>query len=159
MQEGQPITFFSKKFGLKLQAAFVYIKELHANDAITKAVLKWRQRQYLLRHFFVIRTNHKSIRELLHQVIQTPDQKVYVRKLLGFQFRIEYKPGNSNKVADALLSRVPSAWHGEYETPCAAFQALGYLNNFKKGPNIICLTNSIMIDFFFLGINMTLNEN
>jgi hypothetical protein len=89
MQEGQPITFFSKKFGLKLQAAFVYIKELHA---ITKAVLKWRQRQYLLRHFFVIRTNHKSIRELLHQVIQTPDQKVYVRKLLGFQFRIEYKP-------------------------------------------------------------------
>jgi hypothetical protein len=35
----------------------------------------------------------------------------------------------------------------------------GYLYNFKKGPNIICLTNSIMIDFFFLGINMILNKN
>jgi hypothetical protein len=54
---------------------YVYIKEL---NAITKAVLKWRQRQYLLRHFYVIRTNHKSICELLHWVIQTltPDQQV-----------------------------------------------------------------------------------
>lgn len=42
---------------------------------------------------------------------------------MGFQFRIEYKPGNSNKVADTL-SHVPSAWHDESETPLAAFQAL-----------------------------------
>lgn len=104
MQDGHPIAFFSKKLGPKLQAASVYIKELHA---ITDAVLKWRQ--YLLGHFFIIRTDHKSIRELLQQVIQTPDQQAYVRKLLGFQFRIEYKPGASNKVADAL-SRVPAAW-------------------------------------------------
>jgi len=97
MQEGRPIAFFSKKLGPKMCAASVYIKELHA---ITEAVLKWRQ--YLLGHYFVIRTDHKSIRELLQQVIQTPDQEVYVRKLLGFQFRIEYKSGASNKVVDAL---------------------------------------------------------
>jgi len=104
MQEGHPLAFFSKKLGPKLQAASVYIKELHA---ITESVLKWRQ--YLLGHFFVIRTDHKSIKELLQQVIQTPDQQSYVRKLLGFQFRIEYKTGASNKVADAL-SRVPADW-------------------------------------------------
>ena len=66
----------------------------------TEVVRKWRQ--YLLGRFFVIRTYHKSIKELLQQVIQTPEQQVYVRKLLGYQFRIEYKQGISNRVADAL---------------------------------------------------------
>lgn len=118
MQKGRPIAFFSKKLGPKMRAASVYIKELHA---ITEAVLKWRQ--YLLGHYFVIRTDHKSIRELLQQVIQTPDQQVYVRKLLGFQFRIEYKPGASNKVADAL-SRVPAEWPEDSVIGSPAFQAL-----------------------------------
>ena len=63
-------------------------------------------------HFFIIRTGHKSIKELLQQVIQTPDQQAHVQKLLGFQFRIEYKPGASNKVADAL-SHVPAEWPTE----------------------------------------------
>lgn len=78
-----------------------YIKELYA---ITGAVQKWRQ--YLLGHFFVIRTDHKSIKELLQQVIQTLDQRVYLRKLLGCHFRIEYKPGPANRAAYAL-SRMP----------------------------------------------------
>ena len=97
MQDNHPISFFSKKIGPKLQASSTYIKELHA---ITEAVRKWRQ--YLLGRFFVIRTDHKSIKELLQQVIQTPEQQVYVRKLLGYQFHIEYKQGISNRVADAL---------------------------------------------------------
>ncbi|RDX71454.1 putative mitochondrial protein, partial [Mucuna pruriens] len=45
---------------LKLQASSVYIKELYA---ITEAVLKWCQ--ILLGHFFVIRTDHSTIKELL----------------------------------------------------------------------------------------------
>ncbi|VFQ62000.1 unnamed protein product [Cuscuta campestris] len=51
---------------------------------------------------FLIRTDQRSLRELLHQVIQTPDQQFYVRKLLGYRFKIEYKPGWTNCVADAL---------------------------------------------------------
>ena len=94
--------FSTKKIGPKLQASSTYIKELHV---ITEAVGKWWQ--YLLGRFFVIRTYHKSIKELLQQVIQTPKQQVYVRKLLDYQFRIEYKQGISNKVADAL-SRFPN---------------------------------------------------
>ncbi|KAL9450635.1 hypothetical protein AB3S75_012375 [Citrus x aurantiifolia] len=100
MQRGHPISYFSQKLGPRLRVASTYIKELHA---IVAAVQKWRQ--YLLGRFFIIRTDHKSIKELFHQVIQTPEQQAYVRKLLGFHFRIEYKPGSSNKVADAL-SRV-----------------------------------------------------
>ena len=97
MQDNHPIAFFSKKIGPKLQASPTYIKELHA---ITEVVRKWRQ--YLLGKFVIILTYHKSIKELLQQVIQTPEQQVYVQKLLGYQFRIEYKQGISNKVVDSL---------------------------------------------------------
>lgn len=53
----------------------------------------------------MIKTDHKSIRELFQQVIQTPEQQAYVRKLMGFNFRIDYRPGKTNTAADAL-SRV-----------------------------------------------------
>ena len=43
-----------------------------------------------------------SIKEFLQQVIRTLDQQVYIRKLLGYHFRIEYKPGCTNLVIDAL---------------------------------------------------------
>ena len=100
MQQGHPISYFSQTLGPRLCVASTYIKELHA---IVAAVQKWGQ--YLLGQFFIIRTNHISIKELFQQVIQTPEQQAYVRKLLGFHFRIEYKTRSSNKVTDAL-SRV-----------------------------------------------------
>ena len=65
-----------------------------------EAVYKWRQ--YLVGRRFKIRTGHKSIKELMKQVIQTLIQQKYVRKLMGFYFVVEYKPGVSNQVADAL---------------------------------------------------------
>lgn len=52
----------------------------------------------------MVRSDHMSIKELLQQVIQTPEQ-FFVRKLLGYNFRIEYKTGKSNLATDAL-SRV-----------------------------------------------------
>ena len=97
MQDNHPIAFYRKKIGPKLQASSTYIKELHA---IINVVRKWRQ--YLLSRFFVIWTDHKSIKQLLQQVIQTLEQQVYVRKLLDYQFCIEYKKGIFNKVTDAL---------------------------------------------------------
>ncbi|KAH9726475.1 hypothetical protein KPL70_008268 [Citrus sinensis] len=103
MQQGHLVAYFSKKIGPKLKASSTYLKELHA---IVQVVSKWRQ--YLLGRFFVIRTDHRSIKELLQQVIQTPDQQVYLQKLLSFQFRIDYKPGHANRAADAL-SRVHAA--------------------------------------------------
>ncbi|VFQ71455.1 unnamed protein product [Cuscuta campestris] len=51
---------------------------------------------------FCWKGSQRSLRELLQQVIQTPDQQFYIRKLMGYRFRIEYKPGRTNVVADAL---------------------------------------------------------
>lgn len=89
-----------KKLGPRRRVTSTYHKELYA---IVEAVQKWRQ--YLLGREFVIRTDQKSLRELLQQVIQTPDQQLYARKLMGFKLRIEYKTGASNRVADALSRR------------------------------------------------------
>lgn len=84
--------------------ASTYVRELHA---IVAAVCKWHQ--YLLGHPFTIFTNHKSLCELMSQVIQTPEQHYYLSKLLGFDYTIQYKVGSSNTVADALSRSPPSS--------------------------------------------------
>ena len=74
------------------------------------AVQKWWQ--YLLGHSFTIFTDLKSLRELMSQVVQTPEQHYYLSKLLGFDYTIQYKVGSSNAVVDAL-SRTNSSPSGE----------------------------------------------
>lgn len=96
-QKGHPLAFFSKQFGPRMLHSSTYVRELHA---IVSAVRKWRQ--YLLGHSFTILTDHKSLRELMSQVVQTPEQHYYLSKLLGFDYTIQYKTGSSNAVADAL---------------------------------------------------------
>lgn len=82
-QKGHPIAFFSKTFPPKLLGALAYVRDL---CAITTTVKKWRQ--YLLGHHFVIITDHKSLKELLTQVIQTPEQHMYLARLLGYDYEI-----------------------------------------------------------------------
>lgn len=96
-QDNHPLAFFSKKMGPKFATVSTYSKEM---TAIIAAVNKWRQ--YLLGRHFIIRTDHRSLKELLTQVIQTPEQQKFLHKLLGYQFSIEYKAGTSNAAADAL---------------------------------------------------------
>jgi hypothetical protein len=64
MQNNKPIAFFSKQLCPRLLRSSTYVRELHA---ITTAVKKWRQ--YLLGHPFTIHTDHKSLKELISQVI------------------------------------------------------------------------------------------
>lgn len=108
MQRDHPIAFFSKPFCPRLQRASTYVRELHA---ITTAVRKWRQ--YLLGHPFMFLTDHKSLKELMSQVAQTPEQQTYLAKLLGYDYSIQYKVGKSNLVADAL-SRLPEPPEAQY---------------------------------------------
>ena len=88
MQQNHPITFFRKNTSIKMCVASTYVKELFA---ITTAVAKWRH--YLLGRTFVIRTDHRSLKHLMDQVIQTPEQHQYLSKLLNTTayalFRIE----------------------------------------------------------------------
>lgn len=96
-QRGHPICFYSKKFCPKLLNSLTYVREL---CTITSAVKKWRA--YLLGRKFTIHTDQRSLRELMTQIVQTPEQHFYLAKLLGYSYQIVYKPGAQNKVADAL---------------------------------------------------------
>lgn len=111
-QNHHPIAFFSKKMSPRLCSSSTYIRELYA---LTEAVKKWRQ--YLLGTTFKIYTDHKSLKGLMNQSIQTPEQHKWLTKLVGYSYEIIYKPGKENVVADAL-SRI------EEENPTPIFAAL-----------------------------------
>ena len=102
-QKGHPLAYFSKKLTPKMSLASAYVRELYA---ITQAVARWRH--YLLGKRFLIKTDQKSLKELMSQVIQTPEQQYYLIKLLGYEFDIEYRAGHSNAAAEAL-SRILAA--------------------------------------------------
>jgi hypothetical protein len=67
LQQGHLVAFFCKVFYPWYSKASTYVQELHAIISVVK-----RRRQYLLGVFLIIQTDHKSLRELLTQVIQTP---------------------------------------------------------------------------------------
>jgi hypothetical protein len=52
-----------------------------------------------------VRTEHYSLKFLLDQRLAMIPQHHWVGKLLGFDFTVEYKPGATNTVADALSRR------------------------------------------------------
>ena len=87
-QRNHPIAFFSKTFCLNLLQASTYVWEL---AAIMVAVKKWRQ--YLLGHHFTILTDHRSLKELMAQEIQTPEQQTYLVRLMGYNYTIQYPVG------------------------------------------------------------------
>ena len=60
LRDNHPIAYFSKKLGPRCKVVSSYYKELYA---IVKAVQKWRQ--YLHGREFVIRSDQKSLKELL----------------------------------------------------------------------------------------------
>jgi hypothetical protein len=99
-KNSKPLAFFSKKLNPRLSASSTHVRELYA---VTEAIKKWRQ--YLLGSTFKIFTDHKSLKSLMTQTIQIPEQQKWLTKNLGYTYEIHYKPGKENVVADAL-SRV-----------------------------------------------------
>ena len=97
MQASRPIAFYSKLLGVRAQQKSVYEKELMA---ICFAVQKWRH--YLLGRHFVVRTDQQSLRYITQQREIGAEFQKWMSKLMGYDFEVQYKPGSSNRVADAL---------------------------------------------------------
>lgn len=80
--------------------------------AILFAVEQWRS--YLQHGEFIIKTDHQSLTHLDDQRLSTLWQQKALTKLLGLQFRITYKQGSENRVADAL-SRRPNLGQDDFK--------------------------------------------
>lgn len=106
MQKGHPIAFLSRALGIKSHDLSTYEKEYMA---IILAVQQWRA--YLQHTEFVILTDHKSLGQLNEQRLHTPWQHKVFTKLLGLQYRIQYRLGSENRVADALSRCAPAEVH------------------------------------------------
>jgi hypothetical protein len=104
-QDGHPIAYFSKKLVPRNQKKSAYFREMLA---ISEAIAKFRH--YLLGHKFIIRTDQKSLRSLMEQSLQTPEQQEWLHKFLGYDFSIEYKPGKDNIATDALSRVMTLSW-------------------------------------------------
>ncbi|CAH9118783.1 unnamed protein product [Cuscuta epithymum] len=100
MQERRPIAYYSKILSDRTLSKSAYEREMMG---LALAVQHWRP--YLIGRKFIVRTDHRSLKHLLTQRIATPSQQVWVAKLLGYDFEIEYKTGISNAAADALSRR------------------------------------------------------
>jgi len=91
------MAYISKALGPKAQGLSTYEKECMA---LILAVTKWKS--YLQHQEFNIATDHKSLIHLGEQKLQEGMQHKAFLKLLGLQYKIVYKKGLENKVADAL---------------------------------------------------------
>lgn len=80
LQEHHPIAYFSKKLGPKRRLSSTYHKELYA---IVEAVQKWRQ--YLLGREFIIRSDQRSLKELVVSGHSNTQPTVLHSKTDGFQ--------------------------------------------------------------------------
>ncbi|WVZ69639.1 hypothetical protein U9M48_018398 [Paspalum notatum var. saurae] len=100
VQDSHPIAFFSRPVAARHRALAAYEREL---IGLVHAIRHWRP--YLWGRHFIVKTDHYSLKYLLDQRLSTIPQHHWVGKLLGFNFAVEFKPGHSNAVADALSRR------------------------------------------------------
>ncbi|WVZ79270.1 hypothetical protein U9M48_026871 [Paspalum notatum var. saurae] len=120
MQDGHPLAFISKPLGPRSLGLLTYEKEYMA---ILFTVEQWRA--YLQHGEFIVFTDQKSLVQLTDQRLHTHWQRKVFSKLLGLQYKVVYKKGSDNRVADAL-SRYPVA-----TTQCAAISKV-CLSGFKR---------------------------
>lgn len=70
MQEHRPVSYFIKNLMGRLLSKSAYEKELMA---LVLAIQHWRP--YLLGRMFIVRTDQRSLKQLLSQTLTTPAQQ------------------------------------------------------------------------------------
>ncbi len=94
------LAFFSRPLAPRHAGLAAYEREL---IGLVQAVRHWRA--YLWGRQFIVRTDHYSLKFLLDQRLSTIPPHRWVSKLMGFDFTVEFRPGRTNVVADALSRR------------------------------------------------------
>lgn len=100
MQNGKPISFMSRILGIKASAMSTYEKEALA---ILEALKKWKH--YVSSSSLIIRTDQQSLKYIQEQRLVEGIQHKLLVKLLGYNYKVEYKKGIDNTAADALSCR------------------------------------------------------
>ena len=103
-QGGCPMAYFSKGLSPKHKVLSVYEREMMA---ILVVVKKWHA--YLLSRHFQIKTDRLSLKFLLEQKANTTVQQVWIIKMIGYDYKLVFRKGSSNTVADALSRGPPSS--------------------------------------------------
>ncbi|GBG76168.1 hypothetical protein CBR_g21917 [Chara braunii] len=96
----RPVEYMSKKMPSQKLAKFTYEKELYA---VYKALTHWRH--YLLGGFFILRTDHKTLRWMRTQPVLSGAFKRWIEVIEQYDFEPQYIKGKYNKVVDALSRR------------------------------------------------------
>ncbi|GBG47766.1 hypothetical protein CBR_g81398, partial [Chara braunii] len=102
-QEGpklRPVEYMSKKMPSQKLAKSTYEKELYA---VYKALTHWRH--YLLGRFFILRTDHQTLKWMRTQPVFSDALKRWIEVIEQYDFDPQYLKGEYNKVADALSRR------------------------------------------------------
>ncbi|GBG59063.1 hypothetical protein CBR_g24407 [Chara braunii] len=103
-QEGpklRPVEYMFKKMPSQKLAKSTYEKELYA---VYKALTHWRH--YLLGRFFILRTDHQTLKWMRTQPVLSDALKRWIEVIEQHDFDPQYLKGEYNKVVDAL-SRKP----------------------------------------------------
>ncbi|GBG60679.1 hypothetical protein CBR_g12415 [Chara braunii] len=96
----RPVEYMSKKMPSQKLAKSTYEKELYA---VYKALTHWRH--YLLGRFFILRTDHQTLRWMRTQPVLSDALKRWIEVIEQYDFDPQYLKGEYNKVADALSRR------------------------------------------------------
>ncbi|GBG82833.1 hypothetical protein CBR_g36363 [Chara braunii] len=102
-QEGKklrPVEYMSKKMPSEMLAKSTYEKELYA---FYKALTHWRH--YLLGRFFILKTDHQTLRWMRTQPVLSDALKRWIEVIEQYDFEPQSINGEYNKVVDALSHR------------------------------------------------------
>jgi hypothetical protein len=100
IQEKHPVAHFGRLVAPHHRSLAAYEREL---IGLVHAIHHWRP--YLWGRRFLVWMDHYILKFLLDQRLAMIPQHHRVGKLLGFDFTVEYKPGATNTVVDALSRR------------------------------------------------------